>query len=185
MASRRRQCPRPTLQGSAQTAAPSLRPDMHMQLPQPTLPPALMLTHCSSFLPSIGCCMAYPMSLSLWKGLQQEPGAVADHRHVCMFDCLVCRLSIVGRMPTMPKRRPSPRADWKRASCAASMVAWKRARFTALASTAAAAVAARCLLASSCSLHSSRLDLAFANFIQRHDVQGRDMCRQCWQTKVC
>ena len=47
-------------------------------------------------------------------------------------------------MPTMPNSRPSPRADWKRASCCASRDAWKRARFTTLASCAAAAEAARC-----------------------------------------
>jgi len=40
--------------------------------------------------------MAHPMSLSFVKGLQQEPGAVVDHRQACMFDCLVCRLSIVA-----------------------------------------------------------------------------------------
>jgi len=29
------------------------------------------------------------------------------------------------------------------------------------------------------------VDVAFAFHIQRQDVQGRDMCQQYWQTKVC
>ena len=75
----------------------------------------------------------------------------------------------------MPKRRPSPSAAWKRASCASSMEAWKRARFTALASCAAAAAAARCLLASSCNLWAStRHPLMMASHMLWH-------AGQCWR----